>query len=784
MKSTRRMKTLVPAALLAGCLGVALTAAGQDASPKGTDKYGYHIRQSVDLGGHIAENSGSRAVYDNLVDLQTGPRILNQTLDMHALDGTKHLFFDTLFTASSGYGGDPDNYSTLRISKGKLYDFSGMFRRDRQHFDYDLFSNPLIPTGVVSNGYTFPQINDAPHLFNTVRRMTDTTLTLFPVSKLSFRAGYARNIMEGPTYSSIHLGADALLLQNWRNSTDTWLGAVDFKPWKGTVLTYEEHINHYKGDTSWQLAGLNMQLANGTPVTIGFDNVGGVGATSASSGCGAHPAVLNAATNPPTANPCVNGYLSYSRSQPTRALFPTEEFRFQSTGIRNFQTNGRILYSGASMTLPGFNENFSGLESRVTTPVATVPPGPAPSSYCTRATNATTGVVTYSDCHRTSAITGFNKAQRINVSADYGFAWTINDQLTLVEQYDFQNWRQPAVSNLTEVDGYGTSMLAAPREFTPADNIVANNFLGQKTHNNRLIAEYAATSRVSVSVGFRYRDRNLGFVQSLPTDFLANGRNYTYNDRQMAFILGSVMRPTSTLKLNGELEIGRSSTVYIPTDAKNFENYKVRGTWKPKSWATLSGGFIDHERKDNQVNVGYLAHNRVGSAAATLTPSEHYSFDFSYGYIDVFSRIQNCFDDATFVPSDATPIPVGVTCGNAVNTATSTVAYYGTSYYDAPTQYGSFGILYSPITKLRTGVGYRMSAADGKTEFLNPRNAPGALQSEYQTPYASVGYTVAAGWGFSGNWNYYGYGEGSPIGPTLPRSFRGNVYTLGMHYEF
>ena len=109
-------------------------------------------------------------------------------------------------------------------------------------------------------------------LFNTVRRMTDVGLTLFPISKLSFRTGYSHNTDEGPSYSSQHNGAEALYLQNWRNSTDTWMGAVDWKPIPKTMLTFEETVTHYKGDTNWGLTGLDLQLANGMPVTLGFDN--------------------------------------------------------------------------------------------------------------------------------------------------------------------------------------------------------------------------------------------------------------------------------------------------------------------------------------------------------------------------------------------------------------------------------------------------------------------------------------------------------------------------------
>ena len=37
---------------------------------------GYITHQSIELGGHIVDQSGSGAMYDTLVNLQSGPRIL------------------------------------------------------------------------------------------------------------------------------------------------------------------------------------------------------------------------------------------------------------------------------------------------------------------------------------------------------------------------------------------------------------------------------------------------------------------------------------------------------------------------------------------------------------------------------------------------------------------------------------------------------------------------------------------------------------------------------------
>ena len=131
---------------------VALTSAAQNATPNTTpaaaDKEkvvgGYAIHQSTDLGGH-SRYSGSTSMWDTLVNLQSGPRILSFSLNMRSVDQHKTPLFDTLMTANYGYGGDPINTTVLRVSKGRIYDFSGSFRRDRQYFDYDLLANPLIP---------------------------------------------------------------------------------------------------------------------------------------------------------------------------------------------------------------------------------------------------------------------------------------------------------------------------------------------------------------------------------------------------------------------------------------------------------------------------------------------------------------------------------------------------------------------------------------------------------------------------------------------------------------
>ena len=738
---------------------------GESAPQQGKVKDNYIIHQSFDLGGHMNFLNGSLPMYDTLVNVHTGPRILNHTLEMHSTDGAKHLLFDTLYSGSTGYGGDPNSFSTLRASKGKAYDLVGSFRRDRQYFDYNLWGNPLVPGGAaapVSNGYTFGQVMDSPHLFNTVRRNTDLTLTILPVSRISFRAGWNLNEMKGPSFSSIHIGADALLSQNWRNTTSSWIGGVDFKPNQQTTITFEEFLTAYKGDTQYGLTGLNMQLPNGTPTTIGFDIVAKPAATGKGTNCGVAPAVLNSGTNPPTANPCVNDYTAYTRTNPIRTMFPTESFRFQTSAISNVQMTGRVLYSDSTMNMHHYNEYFAGLESRVTTPA------PAGAKiWC----NTSAGVKV--DCHQTALVTGEGRAHRNNSSIDFGMVWKVSESVTVSEQFDINNWRQPATAAFLTTDTYGASAIA-PAAVTLTDALEYTSLLSQKTRSNTIVADWEAKPWLQVSAGWRLHYRSL----RRRTD-----EEYSVGITTNSFLADAVVRPTKEWRITGGLEIGSATDAYVQTNARQFERYSLRTTYKPRAWATLSGVFNDTERKNDAELVNYKASNRAIAGTASLAPSETIGVDLNYGYIDAFSRVNDCFI-ATSQPSGTTPYPVGLACGNGTNTATTTNVWLGNSYYDAPTQYGSVAIVYSPIRAVRAGFGYRINDVQGTTQLLHPLQVPGSLRSRYQTPFANLGYKFSPSWTVNADYNYYGYGEDSPVGPTAPRNFHSNMVTMGMHYQF
>ena len=679
-------------------------------------RYGYVIHQMVELGGHVSDHSGSSPVYDTMVNLRTGPRILAQSLDMHAVVPSRATLFDTLTTTSFGYAGDPNSVSLLNFSKGKVYDFRGSFRRDRQYFDYDLLDNPLIPPSSVP----YVPVLDSPHLFNTVRRMTDLNITIAPLSPVSIRIGYNHNISEGPSYSTLHVGAEALLFQNWRNATDSYTGGLDWKALKHTTVSYDEFVSSYKGDTTWQLAGLNYQLSNGTPVSLGIDI----------------SSVWNAPCAAPfiptgTVNPTCNAFLSYSRSAPIRTLVLSEQLRFQSADIPHFALNGRLLYSGATSNLNNFNELFNGFESR-------------------------TGL-------RESLVTGSARAKRVNVNGDLSLAWQITPTITATNTLDFWDFRTPGSNTYTETDYTGKSLLAPP--VAPVTTTTPDaQFLNQKTKTDTFIVAWDVSSRARVSLGYRYRSR---IITDAGGDFIPIHENWG--------LFGTALRPTPQWRVNFDADAMYADNAFTRISPRQMQHYRFRTTYKPHAWLTFAGTVNIRESHDNVQTVNHLEHNRDFSFGTSISPSEHWSIDLNYGYDSIYSSTLECYASTPAPPTAGIAPPV---C------AAAATPFSSTGYYNAPAQFGSLGFMWTPVKRVHLDGGYRMSAVNGNSDMINIRQVNGSLQSQYQSPYGNVAVDIMPNWKWKANYNYYGYGEGSPIGPTSPRSFRGNVYTLAVNYAF
>ncbi len=97
---------------------------------------------------------------------------------------------------------------------------------------------------------------------------------------------------------------------------------------------------------------------------------------------------------------------------------------------------------------------------------------------------------------------------------------------------------------------------------------------------------------------------------------------------------------------------------------------------------------------------------------------------------------------------------------------------------DFPTEQASFQSNYF------SWLGYSITSAAGNTFTIDTLSPTGPLTYRCQLPFAAVNVDMTKRVAFKSSWNYYDYCEYSDSGPTLPRNFRGNVYTLSLRYAF
>ncbi|MBV9608684.1 MAG: hypothetical protein JO187_03920, partial [Acidobacteria bacterium] len=725
---------------------------------------GYEIKQSAEFGGRVADFSGNSGMWQTFVDLDTGPRLLEYTFDMHSPEHVGTLFDDLSF-ANYGYGGDPNNLSRVRIQKGRLYDFSATFRRNRNIFDYDLLGNPLNP----ANSHPSVPVDESVHEVLLRRRMYDVNLNLLPLGPLRFKLGWSRVTNQGTAFSNVHQGTEALVVQPTSYISDTYHFGVALRAIPRTSINYDQFYTFMKNDTAAMLSPFaGYDLANGTPVELGtsFNTPAGQPCATPVLGTG-------------FANPACNGYFSYFRGGPTRTSMPAEQFSFQTNYIRRVDVSGRFNYSSAENNLPGFVEAFEGMTTR------------------TRA--------------RDSTIFGTALTHRIGATADFAVTLHVTDALRLSDTFRFENFRIPGAWSLATSTLYGATLLSNPNVYSSATcpppytaatcpqhsassgpDSVADQFYEFIRHDEKVNTaeiEYDFTRRITAHAGYRYEHRDIrdNFFdyqgQTIyPTQAVARGcptsagctlavstlLSSALEINGHSLLAGFTARPTDKLKIGFDTELFYADNAYTRISPRHLQAYKLRVNYKPAEWIAL-GSFIDiRENRNTDYDVGNLQHNRRYSFSGVIArPEARWGVDIAYDYNDVLSLTNICFT--------ATPGPVGaLSCG--------TPYLLGTSLFNTGVHYGAGSLYLKPVSRMTLNLGYAITSSTGTTLILDQNSPTGPLNFYYHLPTASVAFELNKKLTYKAGWNYYGYNEKSDVGPTLPRNFRGNVFTVSLRY--
>jgi hypothetical protein len=491
--------------------------------------------------------------------------------------------------------------------------------------------------------------------------------------------------------------------------------------------------------------------------------------------------------------------------------------------------NGDFRYTNANMNLPNYYDSFQGLAG-------------------------TSREISY---------TGDASARRQVIAADYGVVWQATKTVSIEDQINFSNVHQPGTANMTSVSttavpasadtinntALTTTVIDTP--INPATNKPTSSFegspsiatplpdyFGQKFFTNNATVSWDATPRTTLSLTYRYEDHSIGegIPSNTPLAVGATGDG-SVTIHQNGGILTAAFRPTSNWSLNGSAELLYADNVFTPVGARQSQHYRLHTMYRPRPWATVSGAFNDRERHNNTNNnqaavaagddpyegpLNHVDHSRVASVNVLLIPNDRVSIDIGYSYSDVYTATNICYNNGASptLPGTASTNAAGApnVCQGvfARGSTTQLADWYARDFMNAPTQDGSVAVTFSPSTKIKSAVGYRVTATDGNQFFNDARSVNGSLNTSYDSPYANVAWTLHPGLVWRADYNFYGYGENGPSGPqdcststtttstvvpctslpyptgltegvnglTASRHFRANNVALGVHYEF
>ncbi len=792
------MAILIPAEMRAQQYYGVDTTATQERN--GSEVGNYQTSFDFVVGYRFVGTNGNTSMYDTLVNLQQGPRILQQDLSMRSLNHDGYIF-DRLNMSSFGYGGDPNTAIRIQMSKDKWYDFNMSYRHDLNVWDYNLLANPLNPVNPIVT------INTSPHLMDTRRDMQDYNLTLFPESRFRFRAGYNYNRNQGPTETTFHEGTDVLLVQPFREFAQTYRLGADYKLFSKTTISYDQTFDTFRGDTTQVDQSQFFPLSNGSTVDIGLPYN-----PSASLPC-------KTPFQGSVYNPTCNGYYSYTRSGPVRSFFPTEQISLQSNQWKRISLAGRFAYSSGYSDVDNYNEQFNGLVSR---------------------TN-----------ERQFTFTGPAHVKRIIDDGDAQGTWQITEKLSFSDVFRFWNSRAPGDWNSVGTSCFpngsssllsgigvfnspgvvpqiclGGSGLPQQSSNSPADIVLtlSDRYQNLNYKFNTATLEYIFNKRVGAHIGYRYGDRqaytnnNMDVVDASTEYFypanaqrgapctqtladgtcvvqipFANAQDY-YNVTEQTGLFGAWVRPIDALRLSGEVELmyatGAGDVLFTRIEPRNLQRYKMRGRYTPKPWMVFSGSlsFLEYGNNgpdtDGTITANNHQHNRYAGFDISVTPRELVSFDVGYNWNSVFSSTNVCLNLGT--PSTASDPCFADSNGSNTNAIWNYQNTVNTVYVN---------VILRPTKRLAFSAGYNLVDSTGSNPLFlptsgatlaapNPLQPLGSLASTYQRPTASIAFSVAKGWEAKGMWGYYDYHEPNYAGPVLPRNFTSNNGTVAVKYSF
>ncbi len=199
---------------------------------------GFETQGSVTVGYRFTDVSGREQKFQELFNLQPGPRVMDFNLLGRAQEGV-NPFADSYSLTMSGLGGDPFPGGQLTLRKNKLYDLRINYRQSYYYWDRN--DDVIMPS---PSGVDPLRALTSNHDWATVRRFGSANLTIHATNNLRFLFEYNRTSRDGVNFTTRAL--------EYFGAPEYWGGFMRANPYR-VEAPLSDIANRFTGGISYSI---------------------------------------------------------------------------------------------------------------------------------------------------------------------------------------------------------------------------------------------------------------------------------------------------------------------------------------------------------------------------------------------------------------------------------------------------------------------------------------------------------------------------------------------------
>lgn len=298
----------------------------------------FSTQGSASVGYRFTDIKGFRPMYDEVINLRNGPRLMDFNMFGEAKEGTNPIVDDYALTMSS-FGGDPFPTAQFSVTKHRVFDFRATWRQ--AYYNWNQNDSVVLPIAFAAKGLGTGLTDH--HDWETVRKFGTADLTVHASNNLRFNFDYYRTTDTGNTFTTAS--------PDFLDSPGYWGGYARANPFF-LFAPINDETNRFTGGVDYTYHSWTVHY------------VAGYQAFSANT-------TLNNVSSPelsinPIASSKLDPLAGMSWSQFRRLTTPVSEFSFVGRAHSHLELRGSYIFYRFQGPL-SFDQSFSGIAPGATT---------------------------------------------------------------------------------------------------------------------------------------------------------------------------------------------------------------------------------------------------------------------------------------------------------------------------------------------------------------------------------------------------------------------------------